>query len=130
MNPGISASFHLQLKPLAAIFFGLISCGGVQAETPNDDFDDRFVIIGFPTQAIGSNLFPPKIMAFALTSSSTAEIVWNSKLGDTYRIMASTDIITWSQRVEIVATDFVTTNTLNLSLFEHDAFRVEHVLEP
>jgi len=75
-------------------------------------------------------LVSPKIMTFVLNSSSTAEIVWNSELGETYRIMESTDIITWTQRVEVMATDLVTTNTLDLSLFEQDAFRVELVLEP
>ena len=57
MNPRMPVSFHLQLKHFAAtILFELISCGGVRAQVPNDNFDHPSVISGFPTNAVGTNV--------------------------------------------------------------------------
>lgn len=70
------------------------------------------------------------IATFRFSPPAHAEITWGSEIGTTYGVMESTDLVIWTQRVQIVAVSTSSTLAVDLSVRDRDAFRIDLIPEP
>ena len=72
----------------------------------------------------------PQIATFHFNPPSSADITWDSEIGVAYGVMESTDLVVWTQRVQIEAVSTSSTVAVDLSLHDSDAFRIDLIFGP